>query len=79
MWRNWQTRMVQVHVLARVWRFKSSHPHQILRYLNSRNQSRIRLEKAVMATIASVISLDEYLNTTYEPDMEFVQRPARGA
>ncbi len=28
MWRNWQTRMVQVHVPARVWRFKSSHPHQ---------------------------------------------------
>src|SRR5262245_135998 len=28
MWRNWQTRMVQVHVLAREWRFKSSHPHQ---------------------------------------------------
>ena len=27
MWRNWQTRMVQVHVPARVWRFKSSHPH----------------------------------------------------
>ena len=30
MWRNWQTRMVQVHVLAREWRFKSSHPHQTL-------------------------------------------------
>ena len=29
-WRNWQTRMVQVHVLARVWRFKSSLRHQIL-------------------------------------------------
>src|SRR5580698_1661626 len=27
-WRNWQTRMVQVHVLARVWRFKSSLRHQ---------------------------------------------------
>ncbi len=27
-WRNWQTRMVQVHVLAREWRFKSSYPHQ---------------------------------------------------
>lgn len=26
-WRNWQTRMVQVHVLARVWRFKSSLRH----------------------------------------------------
>jgi hypothetical protein len=29
MWRNWQTRMVQVHVAARPWRFKSSHPHQL--------------------------------------------------
>jgi hypothetical protein len=30
-WRNWQTRMVQVHVLARVWRFKSSlRHHEIL-------------------------------------------------
>jgi hypothetical protein len=26
-WRNWQTRVVQVHVLAREWRFKSSYPH----------------------------------------------------
>src|SRR5471032_743940 len=29
MWRNWQTRMVQVHVPSREWRFKSSHPHQL--------------------------------------------------
>src|SRR3982750_452019 len=28
-WRNWQTRMVQVHVPSREWRFKSSHPHQL--------------------------------------------------
>lgn len=28
-WRNWQTRMVQVHVKAISWRFKSSWPHQI--------------------------------------------------
>ena len=27
-WRNWQTRMVQVHVKAISWRFKSSWPHQ---------------------------------------------------
>ena len=27
-WRNWQTRMVQVHVKAISWRFKSSYPHQ---------------------------------------------------
>src|ERR1035437_322368 len=27
MWRNWQARMVQVHVPARVLRFKSFHPH----------------------------------------------------
>ena len=26
-WRNWQTRVVQVHVLARVWRFESSFRH----------------------------------------------------
>ncbi len=26
-WRNWQTRMVQVHVIAISWRFKSSYPH----------------------------------------------------
>ena len=31
-WRNWQTRMVQVHVLARVWRFKSSLRHQIFSF-----------------------------------------------
>jgi hypothetical protein len=28
MWRNWQTRMIQVHVPEMVLRFKSSHPHQ---------------------------------------------------
>src|SRR6185312_1837145 len=28
-WRNWQTRVVQVHVLAREWRFESSFRHQI--------------------------------------------------
>ncbi len=28
-WRNWQTRMVQVHVLARVWGFESLLRHQI--------------------------------------------------
>jgi hypothetical protein len=27
-WRNWQTRMVQVHVLARVWGFESPPRHQ---------------------------------------------------
>ena len=31
MWRNWQTRMVQVHVKAISWGFKSLHPHQISR------------------------------------------------
>ena len=29
-WRNWQTRVVQVHVLAREWRFESSFRHQNL-------------------------------------------------
>ena len=29
-WRNWQTRMVQVHVLARVWGFESLLRHQFL-------------------------------------------------
>ncbi len=33
MWRNWQTRWVQVSVLAREWRFKSSHPHQSISLL----------------------------------------------
>ena len=28
MWRNWQTRMVQVHVPARVWGFESLLRHQ---------------------------------------------------
>ena len=28
MWRNWQTRMVQVHVKAISWGFKSLHPLQ---------------------------------------------------
>src|SRR5579864_4747352 len=28
-WRNWQTRMVQVHVLARVWGFESLLRHHV--------------------------------------------------
>src|SRR6516165_2210166 len=32
-WRNWQTRMLEVHVPVRVWRFKSSRPHQPIRRL----------------------------------------------
>ena len=28
MWRNWQTRMVQVHMMIPSCRFKSCHPHQ---------------------------------------------------
>src|SRR4051794_4038103 len=31
MWRNWQTRGVQVAVSLRSWRFESSHPHQTSR------------------------------------------------
>src|SRR5258706_1460302 len=27
-WWNWQTRMLEVHVPERVWRLKSSRPHQ---------------------------------------------------
>ncbi len=27
-WRNWQTRMIQVHVLVRACRFKSCFPHE---------------------------------------------------
>ena len=30
-WRNWQTRQIQVLVLARVWRFKSSLPQWVIR------------------------------------------------
>src|SRR5579872_7045688 len=30
-WRNWQTRMVQVHVLARVWGFESLLRHQTVK------------------------------------------------
>ena len=32
-WRNWQTRMVQVHVLARVWGFESLRWHHGLRLM----------------------------------------------
>ena len=32
MWRNWLTRMVQVHVKAISWGFKSLHPHQKEQY-----------------------------------------------
>ena len=28
MWRNWQTRKIQVLMVARLCRFKSCHPHQ---------------------------------------------------
>ena len=28
MWRNWYTRALEVRMAERLWRFKSSHPHQ---------------------------------------------------
>ena len=39
-WRNWQTRVVQVHVLARVWGFESLLRHQI--FLRSNQKQRFR-------------------------------------
>ncbi len=36
-WRNWQTRVVQVHVLARVWGFESLLRHQIFRVSSLRH------------------------------------------
>ena len=33
-WRNWQTRMVQVHMNASSCRFKSCYPHQVSRSRN---------------------------------------------
>ena len=36
-WRNWQTRVVQVHVLARVWGFESLLRHQSFRINNLEN------------------------------------------
>ena len=32
MWRNWQTRRSQKPVMVTSWRFKSSHPHQKIKY-----------------------------------------------
>ena len=37
-WRNWQTRMIQVHIEAIRWRFKSSYPHQTVQ-IRTLNQS----------------------------------------
>ena len=38
-WRNWQTRVVQVHVLARVWGFESLLRHQPIPHID---QNRIK-------------------------------------
>ena len=38
-WRNWQTRMVQVHMNASSCRFKSCYPHQTESERNSRSDS----------------------------------------
>ena len=48
-WRNWQTRMVQVHVLARVWRFESSFRHQLF---GKRDASASRLLFAASLALA---------------------------
>ena len=34
-WRNWQTRVVQVHVLARVWGFESLLRHHEIFYIKN--------------------------------------------
>src|SRR5580765_1020785 len=41
-WRNWQTRMVQVHVPARVWGFESLLRHQASRSLATLGISSLR-------------------------------------
>src|SRR4051794_39228933 len=68
MWRNWQTRMVQVHVLAREWRFKSSHPHQGAspRQLTSKRPI-LRAELIGYSAISATITLAEAANTTLMP------------
>ena len=40
-WRNWQTRMVQVHVPATVWGFESLRWHQEFRFGNVQAISRM--------------------------------------
>ena len=42
-WRNWQTRMVQVHVLARVWGFESLLRHH-LKFIRFAQDSGCRIQ-----------------------------------
>ena len=56
MWRNWQTRMVQVHVPARVWRFKSSHPHQVI-------ENKLVISVCIPVCIAWNLRYNETTNT----------------
>ena len=51
-WRNWQTRMVQVHVLARVWGFESLLRHQAIIYnKDSRGFKPVSPRKSTLAGI----------------------------
>jgi hypothetical protein len=54
-WRNWQTRTVQVRVVAISWRFESSRPHQLtmkelLNFLIGRFRSFLRIWYALSDT-----------------------------
>ena len=54
-WRNWQTRVVQVHVLARVWGFESLLRHHDIPYLI---ESRVKTSKmSVVWRFTSVTSV----------------------
>src|SRR5271165_6988365 len=79
-WRNWQTRMVQVHVLARVWRFKSSLRHQeaakipcpgpatpnraLLRLGSCPASCAASLKRGIYTEICMATHLDKILETT---------------
>jgi hypothetical protein len=60
MWRNWQTRMIQVHVFERTWRFKSSHPHQQFSGRHSVSGCREKTMRAYSSRIPSGYGPSQY-------------------
>ena len=65
MWRNWQTRWSQEPV-STTWRFKSSHPHQIIKLCNTDKSVLYRVFTFIINAIAMQQSFYNPISFIYE-------------
>ena len=76
MWRNWQTRTVQVRVNASSWGFESLHPHQIKKNgLPVLFYIRVIGQNVLVKTAATIeISMDAAVISFFREDIRWTKR-----